>query len=293
MLAPITVSSCLDQATRALQQSQMTGSPRLDSELLLGHVLEMDRTQLYCRSFDKVATLELNRFQELVDLRALGTPIAYLLGKRDFFSRTFVVNSAVLIPRPETEVLVEESLKILDRSGLTRPRVLDIGTGSGCIAVTLALELEGALVRASDVSSDALQVAQENAQRLGAERLIKFFQSDLFDQFEELGVRRGFDLIVSNPPYVATDCGPRPEANVVRYEPATALWSGRDGLDHIRRLVNQAPDWLNPGASLVLEMASFQVEGVEALMQQRGFEATSIIPDLSGLPRVVVGRWES
>ncbi len=287
-----TISSTLDGATQRLRESG-SSSARLDSEVLLGHVLAVSRTQLFCRSFEVIASPQLVQFQGLVAQRSQGAPVAYLVGCKEFYSRDFQVTPQVLIPRPDTEALVEESVRLVERSGLARPRILELGTGSGCVAITLALEIDGALVRATDISSDAIQVAEENSRRLGSERQLKFFLSDLFDDLADLNLRPGFDLIVSNPPYVATDCGPRPDEAVVRYEPGLALWAGRDGLDLIRRIVEQSPLWLNPGGSLAIEMASFQVEGVEALMQQRGFAATSIIADTAGLPRVVVGRWES
>jgi release factor glutamine methyltransferase len=272
-----------------------SGSPsaRLDSEVLLGHILNISRTQLFCRSFEVLGSAQVEAFFGLISQRSQGAPVAYLVGHKEFYSREFQVTPSVLIPRPDTETLVDEAIRLVERSGLARPRILELGTGSGCLAITLALEIDGSLVRATDISLEAIQIAEENSRRLGSERQIKWFCSDLFDDLVDLKLKPGFDLIVSNPPYVATDCGPRPDDAVVRYEPGLALWAGRDGLDLIRRLVDQAPYWLNPGGSIAIEMASFQVEGVEALMQQRGFAATSIIADTAGLPRVVVGRWEN
>lgn len=287
-----TISSTLDRATQELRESG-SSSARLDCEVLLGHILNVSRTQLFCRSFEALPSTQIEAFFALVTQRAQGAPVAYLVGHKEFYSREFQVTPSVLIPRPDTETLVDEAIRLVERSGLARPRILELGTGSGCLAITLALEIDGALVRATDISLEALKIAEENGRRLGSERQIKWFCSDLFDDLVDLNVKPGFDLIVSNPPYVATDCGPRPDDAVVRYEPGLALWAGRDGLDLIRRLVDQSPYWLNPGGSIAIEMASFQVEGVEALMQQRGFAATSIIADTAGLPRVVVGRWEN
>ena len=285
-----TIALALDEAVTRLTPKQPR-SPRLDAEVLLAHVMGESRGRLYVLSYQSLPENLYEEFHQLVEQRRNGVPVAYLVGWKDFYSRRFAVTPAVLIPRPETETLVEESLHILERSGLVRPRVLEVGTGSGCVALTLALECPDAVVRATDICVQALEVAEENARRLGAERRVKFLQGDLFAPLE--GRRRHYDLIVSNPPYVATDLGPRPEENVVRNEPSQALFAGRDGLDVIRRLIAQAPDWLNQGASLALEMASFQIEGAEALLQQRGFQATRILPDTSGLPRVLTGRWEN
>ena len=285
-----TIALALDEATHHLTPARPK-SPRLDAEILLAHVLGETRSRLYTLSYQSLGDAYYESFWELVEQRRNGVPVAYLVGWREFYSRRFSVTPDVLIPRPETETLVEESLRLIEQSGLVRPRLLDLGTGSGCVGITLALECADSVVKATDLSVQALEVAEENARRLGCQQRIKFFQGDLFAALE--GRQRGFDVIVSNPPYVATDLGPRPEENVVRNEPSLALFAGRDGLDVIRRLIQEAPGWLNPGGNLAIEMASFQIEGVEALMQERGFSTTRILADLAGLPRVLVGRWEN
>ena len=291
----MTISLALDEGTRFL--SKPSRSPRLDAEVLLSHVLGETRTRLYTLAFQSLSELDWSRYHELLEQRREGVPVAYLVGTREFYSRRFIVSPEVLIPRPETELLVEHSLAILGRAGLIRPRVLELGTGSGCVAVSIAMESPLAAVRATDISAGALQIAAENVGAHHLERRIRLFEGDLFEAIPPTsgphGQRKRFDLIVSNPPYVGTDSGPRPEDNVMRYEPSQALFAGRDGLGVITRLVAEAPGWLNPGGYLLLEMAPFQIEGVEARMVEHGFHDTHIVADFSGLPRVLMGRWEA
>jgi len=283
----MTVSAALDEGAAYLQPCRPK-TPRLDAEVLLAHVLGRTRTRLYASSTEPLPEQVLAHYRDLLGQRRRGVPIAYLIGSREFYSRRFAVTPAVLIPRPETELLVELSLEILRGSGLTRPRVLELGTGSGAVAVTLALEHPSAVVLATDIEPGALEVAAENVRALGARVALS-----LGDLFEAAGEEGPFDLIVSNPPYLGTDQGPRPEENVVRNEPGVALFGGADGLDVIRRLIQGAPDYLAEGGYLVLEMAPFQIERVEAVMQDRGFTNTRIVPDLAGLPRALSGRWEA
>jgi release factor glutamine methyltransferase len=282
-----TVGGCLRDAARSLGQSSMVDSARLDAEVLLAHVLGWTRTELHTRITDRVAERARQTFWELVRRRQEGVPIAYLVGWREFYSRRFWVRPGVLVPRPETELLVEEALSLLRRSpGATR--VLDLCCGTGCIAVTLALEtLTGQLV-ASDVDATALAQTEENVNFFGVQSRVQVLESDLFSGLGELC----FDLIVSNPPYVGTDLGPRPDPEVAAHEPSVALFSGREGTDHLKTIVERAPAHLIEGGSLVVECACFQAEKVEAWMDGRGYAQTRLWHDLSGLPRGVSGRWE-
>ena len=286
----LTVARVLDEATEFLSRSRPR-TPRLDAEILLSYVLGHTRTQLYTRAFEKLPAAQWERFQALLEQRGQGAPVAYLVGWKEFYGRRFTVTPDVLIPRPETEILVEECIRCSSRSGLARPRMLDACTGSGCVAITLALEVAEAQVRACDLCPKALEIAVENLMAYNLERRIKLYQGDLWEALPRQAQR--FDLIASNPPYVALDSGPRPEEGVVRYEPNLALFGGQDGMDLLRRLADGATRWLNPGGWMVLEMAPFQIEGMEAYLQERGFQHTSIVPDLSGLPRVLSGRWEA
>lgn len=285
-----TVARALDEATEFLS-SRRPRSPRLDAELLLAYVTGQTRTQLFTRAFELLSAPHAQEFQELLHKRGQGAPVAYLIGWKEFFGRRFVVTPDVLIPRPETEMVVEEALRCVARSGLARPRIFDCCTGSGCLAVTLALEVAEAQVRASDLCPRALEVAGENLRLHNLERRIKLFEGDLMRALPQNAQR--YDFVVSNPPYVATDSGPRPEEGVVHYEPNLALFGGRDGMDLLKRLAVETPHHLNPGGWLILEMAPFQIEGMEAFLQEQGYQHTQITPDLSGLPRVLSGRWEA
>lgn len=286
-VAEETVGECLRSAARSLTTSTLVDSARLDAEVLLAHVLGWSKTELHTRITDRVGERSRQAFWELVAERHKGVPIAYLVGWKEFYSRRFWVRPGVLVPRPETEFLVEEALRILRQSpGATR--VLDLCCGSGCIAITLALEtLTGQLV-AADLDPTALAQTEENVGFYAVENRVQVVESDLFRGLEGMS----FDLIVSNPPYVGTDIGPRPDPEVAAHEPAIALFSGRDGTDHLKAIVERAPAYLIEGGSLVVECACFQAEKIEAWMESCGYAQTHLWHDLSGLPRGVSGRWE-
>lgn len=282
-----TVGGCLREAARSLQSSPLVESARLDAEVLLAHVLGWTRTEIHTRITDRVGERPRHAFWELVGKRHQGVPIAYLVGWREFYGRRFWVRPGVLVPRPETELLVEQALQLLRLSpGATR--VLDLCTGTGCIGITLALETLTGQVALSDVDATALAQAEENVKFFGVESRVQVLESDLFEGMQGMS----FDLIVSNPPYVGTDAGPRPDPDVAAHEPGVALFSGWDGTDHLKTIVERAPAYLIEGGSLVVECACFQAEKVEAWMDDRGYAQTRLWHDLTGLPRGVSGRWE-
>ncbi len=255
-------------------------APRLTAELLLAHALGCDRVRLYL-DFDKpLGDPELARYRALVKRRAEGEPTAYLTGVREFYGRRFLVDARVLVPRPETELLAEAALAALPGGGAA----LDLGTGSGALAVTLALGRPGARVTAVDLSADALEVARLNAAALGAE--VQLLAGDLFDPLPA-GAR--FDVIVSNPPYVPSGelAGLQRE---VRREPRLALDGGPDGLALLRRIVEAAPRWLAPGGLLLLEMHESHLEALPALCRAAGFAQAEAVRDLAGLPRLTRAR---
>jgi release factor glutamine methyltransferase len=253
-------------------------APRLTGELLLAHALRCDRVRLYL-DFDKpLGEPELAAFRELVKRRADGEPTAWLVGKREFYGRPFRVTPAVLVPRPETELVVEAALAALPEGG----SALDLCTGSGVIGVSLALERKGARVVATDLSAEALAVARENGAALGA--TLELLEGDLF---APLPAGRRFDVIVSNPPYVPTGelAGLSRE---VRREPAMALDGGPDGLALLRRIAAEAPRWLAPGGTLLLEMHESHAAPLPALCREAGFAKAEARKDLAGLWRYVV-----
>jgi release factor glutamine methyltransferase len=254
-------------------------APRLTGELLLAHALGCDRVRLYL-DFDKpLGDVELSAFRALVKRRADGEPTAYLVGKREFYGRPFRVGPAVLVPRPETELVVEGALAALPDRG----SALDLCTGSGAIGVTLALEKAGARVVATDLSAGALAVARENAAALGA--TVELLEGDLF--FAPLAEGRRFDVIVSNPPYVPSGELPGLSREVQR-EPAMALDGGADGLALLRRIVAGAARWLAPGGTLVLEMHESHAEPLVVLCREAGFATAEARRDLAGLWRFVL-----
>jgi release factor glutamine methyltransferase len=256
-------------------------APRLTAELLLAHALSCDRVRLYL-DFDKpLGEPELARYRDLVRRRGEGEPTAYLVGKREFYGRPFRVDARVLVPRPETELLVEAALAALPEGG----RALDLCTGSGCVAISLALERPGATVVATDLSPDALALARENAAALGAR--VEFAAGDLW-----AAVHAGaapFDVIVANPPYVPTKEVARLSAEV-RREPCIALDGGEDGLTVLRRIVAGASAHLAAGGALCLEMHESQWETLPAMCVAAGFQRAEGRRDLAGLPRLTVAR---
>jgi release factor glutamine methyltransferase len=261
-------------------------NPRADAQILLGHVLGYDKTYLTVNFAEQPSEADRNRFKELIHRRVAGWPVAYLVGTRDFYSLTFEVSPAVLIPRPDTETLVLEALTLL--KPLKEPAVLDLGTGSGCIAVTIAHEKKDARVTAVDVSPDALAVARRNAERNGVADRVTFLQGDLF---EPLPAGIACDLVVSNPPYIAGHefAGLQPE--VRDHEPRGALDGGADGLAFYRRIAAGVGPFLKPGGRLLLEIGSTQDADVRAILGERPeLEVGPTLKDLAGHTRVTTAK---
>lgn len=258
--------------------------PRNEARLLLQHVCGYTAAELISRDGDTLPAAQLTALNTLAARRCAGEPVAYLLGCRGFYGRSFAVSPAVLIPRPETEHLLEAALARLPENG----RLLDLGTGSGILAVSAKLERDDAEVYAADISMDALAVAQHNAARLGAE--IHFAQGPWFAALAAFGLpEQAFDLIVSNPPYIAA-ADPHLTQGDLRFEPAAALTDAADGLAHIRTLAAGAPQHLKNGGFLLLEHGYDQGEAVRQILRAHGFTAIETLPDLAGLDRVTLGR---
>lgn len=283
---PVTVSGLLREAEASFAAAGI-GTARLDAEVLLALSCAGNRTQLYSRLGEPVADGAAARFEALRRRRLGREPVAYLTGLQEFRSLPFVVTPDVLIPRPESELLVEcvhECLGSSDRATGGAATVCDVGTGSGCLAVSIARELPGVRVTAVDVSENALAVARRNAELLGVCGSVEFARGDLFSGVTPA---RRFDVVVSNPPYVAE--GEELPAEV-RHEPVLALRAGRDGLDVIRRLIAESAAWIRPGGWLLMEFGYGQADRVAALAVSGGFEDVSIRSDLAGIPRVLAGR---
>jgi release factor glutamine methyltransferase len=279
-----TILEVLQWTTTRFQERGM-GSPRLDAELLAAHAFGLSRVQLYTQFDRPLLPAELAGFRELVKRRQAGEPVAYITGRKEFWSLDLVVDRRVLIPRPDTETAVEEAQERLkERTAEAPARIADVGTGSGAIALALAKTQPGAAVFASDVSPDALAVARANAERLGL--AVTFLEGSLA---EPLRAQEKFDLIVANLPYVRAGeiPGLSPE---VRSEPLLALDGGADGLDLVRTLVAAAPELLAPGGALVLEIGEGQAEATATLCRAAGLQDVRIRADLGGIDRVVSGR---
>lgn len=276
------MSSIADSLKEAAQTLRDAGVPeaRREAGSLLSFVIAKDRTFLISHAEDLVNDADLQRFRDAVTRRAAGEPLQYITGVQDFFGREFRVTPDVLIPRPETELLVEAALEVI--ADTATPMICDVGTGSGCIAVTLLCERSDTRAIAVDVSDAALAVAAENARRHGVAERIVFEISDCFD-----AVDSKFDLIVSNPPYVSAGALDGLQREVRDHEPLVALSPGADGLSVIRRLLADAPAFLKKSGYLIMEIGFDQGEKVQALVDQN-WRLLEIRPDLQGIPRIVV-----
>jgi release factor glutamine methyltransferase len=260
------------------------GSPRLDAEVLLGHVLGVNRIALILDAARPLSAPELARYKELHRRRRAGEPVAYLVGTREFYGRAFRVDKRVLVPRPDTEILVEVALERTRRVALSA-RTLDLCTGSGCVAIAIACERPTAPVLGVDISESALTVARDNALRLGAVQM-GTLRSDLF---ANLPSNAKFELITANPPYIAESEIPTLMTDVRDFEPRLALAGGADGLDIIRRIVVEAPAFLTEDGLLAMEVGAGQAPDVVALFKQAGYRAVESRRDYGGHERVVSG----
>ncbi len=262
-------------------------SARLDAELLLGCALKMTREQLLAAAPRELSRDQRERYEALLLRRLRREPLAYVTGKQEFWSLDFVVSKAVLVPRPETELLVEIAVKhAAESSRGDRLRILDLGTGSGAIAVALAKELPEAEILATDISPEALAVARHNAAANGVSTRIRFYQGDLFAAIHHR-IDREFNLIVSNPPYVCRAELSKLEPEVSGWEPRAALDGGCDGLDFYRRIAEEGPRYLRPGGALAVEIGAGTGAAVLALFKRAAaYTEEQIYRDYSGNERV-------
>ena len=262
-------------------EKQGIESPRLTIELMLAHVLKKKRLALYLEFERDVDEATLEKLREMVKRRVAGEPLQYITGEAEFCGLKFMVDRRVLIPRPETELLVEAV-------AVRRPKVIvDIGTGSGCIVVALAKRLPEVEITAIDASAEALEVAQANANRHELEKRIRFLNSDLLENFPD-GQR--VDAVVSNPPYIASGELARLPKEVRDFEPVQALIAGEDGLEVFRRLAKTARRVLSPSGFVALEIGAGQRAVVEELFGKENFAVTEVVKDLQGIERVIVAQ---
>jgi|SRR5579884_761292 len=279
------VGGLLDWTARFLA-SKGSESPRLDAEVLLAYALDCRRIDLYTRYEEEAPADARQRFRDLVRRRMEGCPVAYLVGRKEFFALEFEVSPAVLIPRPDSEFIVMECLRLAEE--MAEPHILDIGTGSGNIPVAVAKGHPGARLTTIDLSDTALAVASRNAERHGLAARIRFLQGDLF---RPLAAGERFDFILSNPPYIASEDIPGLQPGVRDYEPHLALDGGPSGYQIVDRLIAEAEDHLAPRGYLILEIGAPQEAHVRASIErQRLYELAPTIHDYSGHARVLQAR---
>ena len=275
---PATAGDAL-QAARA-RLASTSQYPRRDGELILAHVLGCDQTALLTHPERPLSTKEAEQFEALLKRRLASEPVQYLTGTQEFFGLLFEVSPDVLIPRPETEHLVEAVLERFNRDA--NPRIVDVGTGSGAIAVAIAHALPRSRVTAMDLYPSALEIARRNAEQHGVIDRVTLLQSDLLAAASS----QEFDVVVSNPPYIAD--GEVLEVQVANYEPRSALYAGPTGLEIYQRLIPQARTVLKPRGWLIMEIGYGQRPALEALLG--GWSEVSFVPDLQGIPRVALAR---
>jgi release factor glutamine methyltransferase len=282
VLSKYSIAEALKQASRSLDGAGVPEARR-EAGSLLSFVLGKDRTFLISHAEDLVDDDSVDRLRGFVERRAAGEPLQYITGVQHFYGREFRVTPDVLIPRPETELLVEAALEVTKTNGAF---ICDVGTGSGCIAVTLLCELAGVRVVAVDKSAAALEIAKINAEKQSVADRAVFVVSDCFDALD--AVEYQFDLIVSNPPYVSESALEGLQREVRDHEPRVALSPGADGLSVIRRLLTDAPGYLTPNGHLLMEIGFDQGEAVRDLIDESVWSLLDIRPDLQSIPRIVV-----
>jgi len=277
-----TIAETLSQATRYLTEAEVS-EPQLNSQILLAHAIGSDRTYLIINFNQQVDSAGSEFFWNLVRRRANGEPVQYITGVQEFYGLEFEVNASVLIPRPESELIVEEVTRLAPHH--VSQLVIDVGTGSGCLAIAIARELPLARIIATDISGDALDVARRNAEKLGVIERIEFVQTDLLEAIDP-GLLP--DFIISNPPYIAATELPGMQREVRDWEPDLALTDSGDGLSFFRRLLAEAPSRLKSGGYLICEMGFTQSEQVESIARAGSWSEKRLLQDLQGIPRTIV-----
>ena len=281
-----TIAETLKLASQQLRAASVQNDV-LDAQTLLAEALGKDRTYLIVNFNEHLSEELLAKFQRLIARRSAGEPVQYITGHQQFFGLEFEVTPDVLIPRPETELIVEETIRLVEEHKILAPIIIDVGTGSGCIAVTLARELEDAQISACDISETALTVARRNAAKHDLADRVRFLNSDLLSAFPETELA---DFILSNPPYVAANELPTLQREVRDWEPHTALTDHADGLSLYRRLLKESPSRLKPGGYLICELGYTQSEAVSAMADSEVWESPRLLDDLQAIPRTLVLR---
>lgn len=255
----------------------------IDSQVLLMNATGFNKIQLFTHDDYVLSESEYSVYIDYIKRRALLEPVQYIIGKCEFMSLDFIVNNSTLIPRADTEILVEKAIELINANGYTE--IIDIGTGSGAIAVSMAKYCRNTFVTAVDISKEAINTARKNAENNGVLERIKFVESNLFDSVE----LKKYDMILSNPPYIKTSEISTLMPQVKNYEPVSALDGGSDGLDFYFKIVSQCSDYLKNGGALIFEIGFEQGNDVKTILENNGFINTAVLKDLAGLDRVVLG----
>lgn len=285
----LTIAQAIDEGGRRLHAAAVDQERRTAGVLLCG-VLGIDRTHLLTKSTEEVAEASYQSYLALIDRRAAGEPLQYITGHQEFYSLDFVVTPDVLIPRPETEFLVERVIKLVEESTQEKPLIVDVGTGSGCIAVAVATQLPRARIIATDVSRAALDVAQANAERHRVAERIEFLDGDLLEPLTALKLEGSVDVIASNPPYVNEGRPELIQREVRDWEPPEALFGGSDGLEFYRRLLADSLRYLRPGGYSVFEIGYSQLDQISNIIAASPWLLIDVTRDLQGIPRTLTVR---
>lgn len=281
-----TIAQSIIEGSRRLRAAGVDHD-RLTAGLLLRHLIGVERTHLLTRSEEQIGGDQYRDYLALIERRAAGEPLQYVTGRQEFYGLDFIVTPDVLIPRPETEFLIERVMKLAEESERDSLLIVDVGTGSGCIAVTIAKLLPGARLIATDVSQAALTVAQRNAEHHGVRDRIEFLEGDLVAPLLDRGLQGAVDILASNPPYVNQDGRQFLQREVREWEPKEALFGGADGLDFYRRLLAETPIILKPTGHMVLEIGFSQFEAISEIVSGSALQLRDDTRDLQGIPRIL------
>lgn len=296
MKSKFTIQKLLEHGVNILESKEKANS-LLDVQLLLCHILNVDKIYIFTHKDEKISHINVDKFLSLLQRRKDGCPLQYILGRQEFMGLDFEVNEEVLIPRPDTETLVEWIIEIVNASDLSKKNqvnILDIGTGSGAIALSLAYYIKNSFVYSIDISDKALDIADKNAKNLKLDSKVNFLKGDLFEPLKDLKCDIKFDVIVSNPPYIPSKEINKLQIEVSSYEPRLALDGGEDGLDFYRRIINKSVEYLHKGGILAFEIGHNQAAQVkEFLNHQKGFKDIEIRSDLAGFERAVLCYWDN
>lgn len=295
MVEKFTISSLLQKGIDKLGEGDYF-NPLLDAQILLMHILDVDKIYLYTHNRDPVDEKVVEKFLELINLRKKRYPLQYIIGKQEFMGLDFKVKEGVLVPRPDTEILVEKIIDIVESGYFSdndkeNINIVDIGTGSGAITLSLAHFLKNAFVYSVDISDVALGVAKENAKLHDLENQVKFLNGSLFEPLNDENLEGKVDILVSNPPYIPTKVIEELQTEVSTYEPKLALDGGADGLDFYRDIINNSNKFMSKTSIIAFEIGHDQASALKNLLEKNGnFDNITVITDLSGLDRVIIGK---